>query len=60
MKGTELTVTLYVGGKQVDKLTHEQGERITQRLSEAMSLYYSHNINEFIKLKSNDEESKNE
>ena len=51
MKGTELTVTLYVGGKQVDKLTHEQGERITQRLSEAMSLYYTAHPEEYQKFK---------
>ena len=40
-----LTVTFYVGGKQVDCLTDEQSERMAQRLSETMSAYYtSHQI----------------
>ena len=46
-----LTVTFHIGGKQVDKLTAEQGERIAQRLSEAMSLYYTAHPKEFAELK---------
>lgn len=46
-----LTVTFHIGGKQVDKLTTEQGERIAQRLSEAMSLYYTAHPKEFAELK---------
>ena len=45
-----LTYTLYIGGKQVDTLTDEQRERIAQRLSEAMSLYYTAHPEEFEKL----------
>ena len=45
-----LTVTLHIGGKQVEKLTAEQCERMAQRLSETMSRYYSQHPNEFAKL----------
>ena len=45
-----LTFTLYVGGKQVDKLTDEQVERMAQRLSEAMSIYYTAHPEEYAKL----------
>ena len=51
MRDTKITVTLHIGGKQVDKLTSEQSERMAQRLSETMSLYYSKNIAEYMKLK---------
>ena len=50
-KKKELTFTFYVGGKQVDKLAEEQLERMAQRLSEAMSLYYSNHPEEYLKLK---------
>lgn len=46
-----LTVTLHIGGKQIDKLTAEQCDRMAQKLSETMSSYYSHNISEFQKMK---------
>lgn len=51
MKDTKLTVTLHIGGKQVDKLTAEQSERMAERLSETMSLYYTAHPQEFSKLK---------
>lgn len=47
----ELTVTFHIGGKQVDKLSAEQSERMAQRLSETMSLYYTAHPEEFSKLK---------
>ena len=50
MKNT-LTVTLHIGGQQVDKLTAEQSESMAKRLSEAMSLYYTAHPEEFSKLK---------
>lgn len=53
MKEKKLTVTLHIGGKQVDKLTPEQTERIAQRLSETMSLYYTANPEEYREIKSN-------
>ena len=58
MKQTPLTVTLHIGGKQVDKLTAEQCERMADRLSETMSRYYSNNILEFRRLKPNKQEAK--
>lgn len=51
MANKPLTVTLHIGGKQVDKLTEEQCEKISQRLSETMSLYYTSHPDEFQKIK---------
>ena len=48
-----LTVTLHIGGKQVDTLTEEQRERMAQRLSETMSVYYTAHPDEFLKIKEN-------
>lgn len=53
MKNTPLTVTLHIGGKQVDKLTSEQCERMAQKLSESMSLYYTAHPEEFKNIKQN-------
>lgn len=50
-KQKPLTCTFYVGGKQVEKLTKEQLEIISQRLSTAMSAYYTAHPEEYIKLK---------
>lgn len=47
----ELTVTLHIGGKQVETLTEEQRERMAQRLSETMSRYYANHPDEFAKIK---------
>lgn len=46
----ELTVTLHIGGQEVETLTDEQCERMAQRLSETMSRYYSLHPTEFAKL----------
>lgn len=46
-----LTVTLHIGGKQVEKLTDEQCEKISQRLTETVSRYYSSHIDEYLKIK---------
>lgn len=51
MKEKKLTVTLHIGGKQIDKLTPEQSERMAQRLSEAMSLYYTAHPEEYKRIK---------
>ena len=48
-----LTVTLHIGGKQVETLTEEQRERMAQRLSETMSLYYTNHWDEFLRIKDN-------
>ena len=47
MKQKELTVTLHIGGKQVDCLTDEQKDKMARRLSETMSRYYTANLDEF-------------
>lgn len=51
MKNTPLTVTLHIGGKQIDKLTDEQCERMADRLSETMSRYYTAHSKEYQKIK---------
>ena len=49
-KKKQLTVTLFVGGKQVDTLSTEQRERMAQRLSERMSIYYTAHSEEYQKI----------
>ena len=51
MKQKPLTVTLHIGGKQVDRLTDEQTDRMVKRLSETMSRFYTANLDEFRKIK---------
>ena len=50
-KEQKLTCTFYVGGKQVDKLTPEHLEKMSQRLGDVLSVYYSQNIEEYQRLK---------
>ena len=50
-KQKPLTVTLHIGGKQVESLTDEQAERMAQKLSEVMSIYYTANPSEFKKIR---------
>ena len=50
-KGKELTFTFFVGGKQVDKLTPEQSEKLAQRMAKSLSLYYSNHLDEYQKIK---------
>lgn len=54
-KDKPLTVTFYIGGKQVDKLTDEQCDRLVERISEAASIYYTAHPEEFLRLKSKKE-----
>ena len=51
MSNKPLTVTLHIGDKQIEKLSPEQSERMAQRLSDTMSLYYSTHQTEFMKIK---------
>ena len=51
MMNKPLTVTLHIGGKQVERLTDEQCEKISQRLTETVSRYYSSHIDEWLKIK---------
>lgn len=59
MRGQKLTCTFYVGGKQVDKLTPEQTERMAERLSEVMSIYYTAHPDEYKKMQSEECRIKN-
>ena len=43
----QLTVTLFIGEKQIEELTPEQCERMAQRLSKTMSIYYSSHSKEY-------------
>lgn len=56
-KEQKLTCTFFVGGKQVDRLTEEQCERMAQKVGEVMSLYYSAHPEEYRKLKTNSEQT---
>lgn len=38
---TELTVTLHIDGKQVDTLSDQQRQMLSEKLSSAMSVYYT-------------------
>lgn len=51
MRKDKLTVTFHIGGKQIDKLTPEQSERIAEKLSDVMSIYYTAHPEEYLKLK---------
>ncbi len=51
VKGKELTVTLFIGDKQIDKLSDEQQERMAERLSETMSRYYNTHSSEYTAMK---------
>ena len=50
-KGKGLTVTLFIGDKQIEELTPEQSERMANRLSKTMSSYYSAHPSEYQKIK---------
>jgi hypothetical protein len=49
MRGKPLTFTLYIGDKQVDTLPEDYLERMCERLSERMSLYYSNHPEKYLK-----------
>lgn len=51
MRDTKLTVTLHIGGERIEKLTADQCDRIAERLSDAMSIYYTAHPKEFTNLK---------
>ena len=50
-KSKPITIEIFVGDQRVDKLTQEQKERMAQRLSEHMSLYYTQHPLEYQRLK---------
>lgn len=51
MKQKPLTVTLHIGGEQVESLTDAQTEKMAQRLSEVVSRYYSQHPDEYKNIK---------
>ena len=51
MRGGKLTVTLHIGGEQVERLSEEQCARIAEKLGEVMSTYYTANPDEYRNLK---------
>lgn len=54
----KLTYTLYVGGKQVDRLTPDQIDRMAKRIGEAMSNYYTAHPEEYRRIAVTKQESK--
>lgn len=50
-KEQKLTCSFFVGGKQVDKLTPEYLEKLSERLGKVMSIYYTANLEEYQQLK---------
>lgn len=51
MRDTQLTVTLHIGGKQVEKLTDEQIEALSKKVGDVMSTYYTAHQDEYKKIK---------
>ena len=49
-KKKQLTVTFFVGGNQVDEITPEQAERMANKLSKTMSIYYTAHAEEYQKM----------
>lgn len=43
----KITIKLYVGEREVETLTEEQREKIAERLSKEMSLYYTNHLEEY-------------
>lgn len=50
-KEQTLTCTYFVGGKQVDRLTEEQCERMAQKVGEVLSIYYTAHPGEYAQIK---------
>lgn len=50
-KEKTLTCTFFVGGKQVDKLTPEQIDRMANKIGEALSIYYTAHPQEYANIK---------
>lgn len=53
MKEKKLTCTFFVGGKQVEKLSPEQTERMAEKVGEVLSVYYTAHPDEYSQLKTN-------
>ncbi len=49
-KRKEITASFYIGDKKVDKLPEDYKEKMSQRLSETMSIYYAAHPDQFRRL----------
>ena len=49
-KKKEITVTLFVGGRQVNELTTQQIKKMQEKLEKKMSVYYSSHLEEYVRL----------
>lgn len=49
-KNKELTVTLFVGGQQVNELTAQQIKKLQEKLEKKMSVYYGAHSEEYARL----------
>lgn len=49
-KKKEITVTLFVGGQQVNELTTQQIKKLQEKLEKKTSAYYSLHIEEYARL----------
>ena len=58
-KEQTLTCTFFVGGKQVEKLTEEQCERMAQKVGQVLSLYYTAHPDEYRQLNSKSNKENN-
>ena len=54
-RGKPLTVVLYYKGEQVETLPQEARDRISERLTEVMSTYYTAHPDEYKNVKSHKE-----
>ena len=52
-KEQTLTCTFFVGDKQVDKLSPEYLDKMSKRLGEVMSIYYTAHSEEYRQIKNN-------
>ena len=51
MRHKTLTCSLHIGGKQVETLTEEQRQRLTDKFAAAVNLYFTAHLEEFMMLK---------
>ena len=49
-KKKDLTVTLYVGGRQINELTTHQIEKLKEKLEKKISTYYSLHLEEYTRI----------
>lgn len=50
-KAKPIKVVIYIGGKQIDTLTEEQRANAAEKISKAMSEYYTRHPEEYARLR---------